>query len=94
MTIFTAKVGSPIGSPIGSPMDKDDGNATYLLTDRQSVILKLIIDNRKISKRKLAEYLGINVSAVQAHLDALKQKGVLDRKGGTRGYWVIKNNPD
>jgi|GEM_PF-1337289 biotin operon repressor len=34
-------------------------------------------------------YLNINESAVQKHIDKLKEKGILVRKGTTRGYWQI-----
>lgn len=61
------------------------------ITDRQNEILNLIKHNNTISKRKIAEQLQINVSAVQRHLDLLKNKGLLLRKGGTRGYWVVKD---
>ncbi|HCY24544.1 MAG TPA: transcriptional regulator [Bacteroidales bacterium] len=69
--------GGPIGGPIGS------------LTDRQREILKLITEDNKLTKRKLAEKLDINVSAAQGHLDILKEKGIIERIGGTRGYWRI-----
>ena len=74
-------IGSPIGGPIGSPIDN--------LTDRQKEVLKIIEEHNKISKRKLAEQLNINVSAAQAHLDILKEKGLIRREGGTRGFWEI-----
>ncbi|MCB0483122.1 MAG: putative DNA binding domain-containing protein [Flavobacteriales bacterium] len=73
--------GGPIGGPIGSPIED--------LTDRQREVLKLIKENKKLTKRGLAEKLDINVSAAQGHLDILKEKGIIDRIGGTRGYWKI-----
>ena len=85
VTIFLQTIvdetGSPIGSPIGGPIDN--------LTDRQKEVLKIIEEHNKISKRKLAEQLNINVSAAQAHLDILKEKGLIRREGGTRGFWEI-----
>ena len=85
VTIFLQTIvdetGSPIGGPIGSPIDN--------LTDRQKEVLKIIEEHNKISKRKLAEQLNINVSAAQAHLDILKEKGLIRREGGTRGFWEI-----
>jgi ATP-dependent DNA helicase RecG len=38
----------------------------------------------------MAEQLGINQSALQKHLNHLKDAGWLERVGGTRGYWAIK----
>ena len=60
------------------------------LTERQQEILVLIQRNPKVSYRSLAEQLGINQSALQKHLNHLKDAGWLERVGGTRGHWVIK----
>lgn len=95
VTIFKAtssiesKDYNPIGGPMGGPIESEGILQTAQLTIRQEEILEIIRSNAKISRRKLAEQLEINVSAVQGHLDLLKEKGVLSRKGGTRGIWVI-----
>lgn len=67
--------------PIGGPIDE--------LTDRQNEVLQLLKENNRLSKRELAIQLAINVSASQAHIDALRAKGYIQRVGGTRGYWKI-----
>lgn len=60
------------------------------LTERQIKVLRLIQANPAISRRELAEKLGINPSAIQKHLEALKEKGVLKRVGGAKeGSWII-----
>lgn len=69
------------GGPIGGPIEE--------LTDRQQEVLLLLKENNKLTKRELATHLGINVSAAQAHIDALRIKGYIERAGGTRGYWKI-----
>ena len=62
------------------------------LTPRQQEILNLIKDNSKITQKEMESKLKINRSAILKHLNNLKEKGVLTRVGGTRGYWeVIKN---
>ncbi|ERS06311.1 hypothetical protein Q673_18020 [Marinobacter sp. EN3] len=53
-------------------------------------MLALIQDNPSISRQALADKLGINASAVQKHLDKLKEAGAIERIGGTRGYWQVK----
>ena len=83
-----------IGGPIGGPINSKGVLQAAQLTIRQVEILEIIRSNTKISRRKLAEQLEINVSAVQGHLDLLKEKGVLSRKGGTRGIWVILQQGD
>ena len=61
------------------------------LTSRQQEIIKIIKANNKIGYRTLAEKLNINDSAVKKHLNNLKDKGILKRVGGTRGYWEVLN---
>lgn len=76
-------IGSSIGGSISGSMD------TQYLTDRQKDILDLIKQNPKISYRKMAQVLDIADSAVKKHLNKLKKLGVIERIGGTRGYWKI-----
>ena len=59
------------------------------ITERQLELLQIINENPKISYRELANQLKINNSAVLKHLTILKEKGILERIGGTRGYWKI-----
>jgi ATP-dependent DNA helicase RecG len=82
----------PMGGPIGGPIEEQVAFYSASLSKRQLEVLEIIKANTKISRRKLAEQLNSNVSAVQGHLDLLKEKGVLSRKGGTRGIWVILEN--
>jgi len=49
----------------------------------------LIENDTQISKRQFAQFLKINHSAVDKHIEYLKSKGVLERIGGTRGYWQV-----
>jgi ATP-dependent DNA helicase RecG len=87
-----------IGGAIGGAIDDSSGVIEDLggaieasqLTERQQEILVLIRANPKVSYRSLAEQLGINQSALQKHLNHLKDAGWLERLGGTRGYWTIK----
>ena len=87
MQNFTRMVfykGGSIGGAIGGAI----GGQIYL-TDRQKDIIDLIQNNPKISYRKMAQILDIADSAVKKHLETLKNKGVLKRVGGTRGYWDV-----
>jgi predicted HTH transcriptional regulator len=62
------------------------------LTDIQYKIINLIKENPKISYKKMSEILGVNISAIQKHIDKLKQAGVIKRKGADfGGYWIISN---
>jgi len=73
-------IGGSIGSSIGGSMN---------LTKRQKEILVLLEKDTKLSYRSIANKLNINNSAAQKHLNNLKEKGILTRIGGTRGYWKV-----
>lgn len=60
------------------------------LTHRQKEVLKLIALDNRISRSGIAEVLHINESAIQKHLNNLKDAGFIERVGGTRGYWEVK----
>ena len=65
-------------------------SGSKVLSSRRQEILYLLKHNNKLSQRKLAKTLHINVSAVEAHLSYLKKNGFLKRKGSARGgYWEI-----
>ena len=73
------KVGGAIGGAIGGAN----------LTARQNEILKIIQDNSSISYRNIAKQLNINESAILKHIAILKNAGIIERIGGTRGFWKI-----
>jgi ATP-dependent DNA helicase RecG len=81
-TALVVGKGGQIGGQIGHTFND--------ITDRQAEVLQLIQDNNKISRKKIAEIMGIAASAVQKHTDALQVKGIIERVGTTRGYWKIK----
>jgi ATP-dependent DNA helicase RecG len=88
-SVIHDKVGGTIGGAIGGTIGGAKRGAIEELTDRQKEVVELIKGDNKLSVRKLAKKLDINVSAAQGHLDSLKQKRILKRVGGTRGYWRI-----
>jgi ATP-dependent DNA helicase RecG len=81
--------GGAIGGQIGGQIS---GQISGQIGETQLKILNLIIENQYISRNLIANYLSINESAIQKHLERLKQLGILVRIGGTRGYWEIKKN--
>ena len=56
----------------------------------RAMILELMRSNPKISATKIAEVIGIAPRNAQAHISILKQKGLVERVGSTRGHWVVK----
>jgi predicted HTH transcriptional regulator len=62
------------------------------ITDKQAVVLELIKHNPSISRKDLAAKLGINISAVRKHIDALRKKGVVLRVGPDKGgHWEVRS---
>lgn len=60
------------------------------LTAKQTALLDLLKQNPTISRKDIAEKLGINESAIQKRLDSLRKKGILQRIGPDRGgHWEI-----
>lgn len=75
------------------PLDKTGGSigGSIELTPRQQEIINILEKDKKTSYRAMAEQLGINESAIKKHLNTLKQKNIIVRIGGTRGYWEIQD---
>ena len=82
--------GSMVAQSGGSMVAQSDSTGSEVtLTARQNEILSIIRRNNKIGYRDLAKEIGINDSAVKKHINKLKELGVLERVGGTRGHWEI-----
>jgi ATP-dependent DNA helicase RecG len=63
-----------------------------ILTNRQKELLEIVKNNPKISRNEISKQFGIAESVIQKHLSILKEKGILERIDGTRGYWKITHN--
>lgn len=83
---------------IGSDTENDTENAgrdtendTEKLTSRETKILLLIKKDNSVSRKTIAQNLGISTATVARDIDSLKNKGIIERLGGDRGgYWKIK----
>ena len=75
--------GGAIGGQIGGQIAND------AVTERQKEILDILNNDPYITRSQLSQKLQINNSAIFKHLDSLKKKGLIERVGGTRGYWKI-----
>ncbi len=91
-TSSSGQIGGAIGGAIGSAIDGAIGGAMDELTDRQKEVLDIINYDNKVGYRTIAIQLNINESAVSKHLEILKNKGYIERIGGTRGYWKINTS--
>ena len=72
------KVGNEVGSKVGN------------LTENQQTIINSMRANPKVSATMLAEIVGISKRKVEENVAKLKSFGLIERVGGTRGYWVIR----
>ena len=64
-------------------------NVTNHLSEFEKIVLQEIKDDPNISKYKIAEKHGRSSRTVQRALDSLKDKKIINRIGGTRGYWLV-----
>ena len=64
--------------------DKREDNA-----DNQTLVMKAIMRNPRLTVRQLATELPISKATVERALKALRKLGKLRRVGGTRGVWEI-----
>ena len=69
-----------------------DAISGIILTNRQKELLEIVKNNPKISRNEISKQFGIAESVIQKHLSILKEKGILERIDGTRGYWKITHN--
>lgn len=61
------------------------------LVESQQKIVRLIMDNPKISKREMSEAIGISTTAIDNNIKSLKEKDIIERIGSDRtGYWKIR----
>lgn len=58
-------------------------------SDIREQIFNLIVHNNHITRKSIAEAVGINPSAVQRHIQILIKNGDIERKGKTRGSYFI-----
>jgi ATP-dependent DNA helicase RecG len=94
-TEASKKTGKMAGEKVGEEVVRMGGqisgqNGWSELTERQTMILQLIIEKPTVSRKELSVELKINESAIQKHLENLKKKGLLRRIGADRGgYWEV-----
>jgi predicted HTH transcriptional regulator len=78
-------------------IEEKSGTKSGTIDDKSGMIIKtvdkildLISKNNTISITQLSTEIGINRSAIQKHIDNLKNNGIIRRDGaGKGGKWVI-----
>jgi ATP-dependent DNA helicase RecG len=73
--------------------DSQDGLVDRLvdgLVENQQNILKVIKTNPRVSKKQMAEIIGISTTAIDKNIEKLKKLGLLKRVGSPKsGYWEV-----
>ena len=59
-------------------------------SELENFVISKILENNKISAKTISEQLGVGQRSVERAFASLKEKGVIEREGGTRGIWVVK----
>lgn len=60
------------------------------LTETQEKLLELVLENREITGKELAEEIGISRSGIEKNIVKLKEMGILTRIGPDKtGYWRV-----
>ena len=72
------KVGNEVGKKVGN------------LTENQQSIIQSMKANPKVSAAKLSKIVDISKRKVEENVAKLKKMGLVERVGGTRGYWEVK----
>ena len=68
----------------------DEGGQKGGQTNTPDMVLQLIKSNPKITRKEIAESIWIAPSAIQKHINALKENKLIKRIGGDRsGYWAV-----
>lgn len=75
------KVGNEVGNKVGNN-----------LSVNQIKIIHNMKENPKISAKKLSDLVGISVRKIEENISKLKEMKVVERVGGTRGYWEVSIN--
>lgn len=75
-------------------LDGNDGKNFNLdgnLTKNEQLVLKVISTDSKLTAENIALQIKLSKPTVERALRSLKEKGIIIRKGSTRGYWVVVN---
>jgi ATP-dependent DNA helicase RecG len=86
MNIYNANKG-------GAENGADDGteNSAEKNLAREKEIIELIIKDNSITRKAIANKLGLGTTTVYRYIESLKRQGFIERVGGDKGgYWRIK----
>lgn len=87
-----ANVGN-VGNHVGNYDGNNVGNAKIQLNETEEKVLELVIKDQSLSAQRISEILGVGKRQTERTLKSLREKGLIFREGGTRGFWKILEVP-
>jgi len=88
MSTTPGKEGETTQEKLGETSEKTTHKTTQETT--QEKILSLLIKKPSITRKAMAECIGITADGVKYHLEKLKSSGFIRHKGSTKaGYWEV-----
>lgn len=66
-----------------------NGVANKELSKDEELVLRLLKENPNLTASKIAELINKNSRTIQRITNELKNKNLIERIGGTRGYWKV-----
>lgn len=82
-----------VGNNVGNDVGNHVGNAKIQLNETEEKVLKLVIKDQSLSAQRISEILGVGKRQTERTLKSLREKGLIFREGGTRGFWKILEVP-
>lgn len=87
-----ANVGNNVGNPAAN-VGNHVGNTKIQLNETEEKVLELVIEDQSLSAQRISEILGVGKRQTERTLKSLREKGLIFREGGTRGFWKILEVP-
>lgn len=87
-----ANVGNYDGNPAAN-VGNHVGNTKIQLNETEEKVLELVIEDQSLSAQRISEILGVGKRQTERTLKSLREKGLIFREGGTRGFWKILEVP-
>lgn len=89
-TLVSRSPDSSLGNELGISLGKDLGKE---LSRNQKAIIRVLLDEPRITVREMAEQLGVSTTTIENNLRTLREQKLVLRIGGRRdGYWQCQLN--
>lgn len=73
------------------PLPNVTKDVTKELTERQRIILEMIMENALVTIPEMSQKTGVTTRTIKRDLEAMQSKGILAREGGRKdGQWIVR----